>query len=467
MKPALGIRAKLFLVSLLIILWVGFTAGIFLEYQLRTWAESRIESELFRHARAAREWMGREELVSIDVIDPIADRLGQATSVRITVIHQDGRVVGDSKLNRLEVEQVEKHAGRPEVMEAIEAGRGLSRRYSTTLGAHMLYVAVPFGGNQGGGVVRTAMPLTEVDHAVGELRLLLVVAGVLGTVFAILMSGMASHMFTRPLRSLLKHVRGVSGSSKGKGKAAGTRDEIEGLAGSFNQLTSELEEQVNALARERDRSTAIFEGMSESLFALNSERKVTLVNRAALELLGVTEAPIGRELPEMLGVPALDGLVTGVMEGKGGPLEFDYTCGTPRRILAHATPQRFSGGGVVVMHDITEVRKMEILRREFIANASHELRTPVSVIRANTETLLDGALDDRKVAHDLIEAMDRNAGRLTRIISDLMELARLDAGRYELSVTEVELKEAVYMAMETLRGKARIRDITLESRIDP
>ncbi len=461
-----GVREKLFLVSLILILLVGVTVGTYLENALRAWTEGRIEAELLRHARTVRELLEQTGADSIPDADPVADRLGKTTSARVTIILRDGRVIGDSELTGEEVRVVENHAGRPEVIAAMKAEKGVSRRFSTTVKTDLLYAAVPFGGRPPEGVARVAMPLTEVDRVIGELRLLLGIGAVLGLVTAVLMSGLASHLLTRTLRALVRHARAVSGRAGRKHRPR--EDEIAGLAGSFNLLAEELQNQMTALGRERDWSEAILECMSEGLVALDDQQRITLVNRAALDLFPQTDTPLGKQLPETLGISRLKTLIGDAVAGRPASMEFELTeRRPPLRIMAHATPQRGSGGVVVVMHDITERRRQEDLRREFIANASHELRTPVSIIRANTETLLDGAMQDAEVSRRLLEALERNAERLGSLISELLDLSRLDAGHYGLELAPVRLVDVATHVLASMDQAVTKKGVSLVNELRP
>ncbi len=461
-----GIREKLFLVSIILILVVGVTVGTYLENALRGWTEGRIEAELLRHTRTVRELVEQTGADTISGADPVADRLGSTTSARVTIILRDGRVIGDSELTEDELGVVENHATRPEVIVAIKGEQGVSRRFSTTVKTDLLYAAVPYGGQPPRGVVRVAMPLTEVDRVIGELRLLLGIGAVLGLVTAVLMSGLASHLLTRTLRTLVRHARSVSGRTSRAPRAR--EDEIAGLAGSFNLLAEELQSLMTALGRERDWSEAILECMSEGLFALDDQQRITLANRAALSLLHPGHLPLGQKLPEAMGIDGLQPLVDEALAGRSASTEFELLeRRSPLRIMAHATPQRGSGGAVVVMHDITETRRLENMRREFIANASHELRTPVSIIRANTETLLDGAMDESEVARGLLEALERNAERLGSLISELLDLSRLDAGHYALEPAPVHLAEAASHVLASLEQAVLKKHLRVLNEVSP
>lgn len=347
----LGIRGQLFVFSLLLILIVGISAGIFLEHQRRNAIEGRIETELLRHARSARELILLANTDSITQADRLADQLGAATASRITIIARDGRVIGDSELTLERVRRVENHGQRPEVLEALALGHGVYRRHSTTLDTDMLYVAVPYGGAEAEGTVRAARLLAEVDHAIMELRLNLFITGLLGLLLAILISGLASDRLTRTLRDLIRHAKSLSNGSP----VVNAADDIQTLAGSFNHLAKELQQHI------------------------------------------------------------------------------------------------------------TELRRLEQLQREFVANASHELRTPVSVIRANAETLLAGARHDEVMGPKLLEALDRNAERLVNILSDLLDLARLDAKQAALVVESLPVTKYVDHVVQTLEPLALRKAILIDA----
>jgi two-component system phosphate regulon sensor histidine kinase PhoR len=452
----LGVRGKLFIVSLLLMLAVGLSSSLYLERSLQGWLESRIEAEMLRHSRAARDLI---EVAApentIDAMDPIADRLGGSTQARVSIIAHQGEVLGDSDLSSAQVEAVENHGDRPEVRTALANGHGISRRYSTTIHTHMLYIAVPYQSQAGRGVVRASLPLSEVDLAVGRLRLVLVLAGLVGLGVAVFMSGLASHLATRAIRGLVQHARTVLAGGRRRLPVQST-DEIGGLAGSFNQVVEELDQTVAALRTERDHLETILDGMSGAVLALDDEQRITRVNRAALDLLQISSSTPGQRLRETVRVPALVELAS-AQSAKASHVTSEFDLPSGRRVLAGAAPLQTTGGCVVVLHDVTEMRRLEAVRRDFVANVSHELRTPITVIRANSETLLDGASEDPDRARTFLDGVHRNAERLSRIIADLLDLARIEAGEHELERMPVDLASLVRRTVENIERQARAR----------
>lgn len=465
---SLGVRGRLFVVSVALILVVGLTSGAYLENQLRGLLVARIETELHRHALTARElFRSLNDWSTPSTTDPLADRLGQAASARVTVIAQDGTVLGDSALTIEQVRQLDNHGTRPEVVAALANGRGVARRFSATLRTDMLYVAVPLARGDALAVVRTATPLDEIEPVVNQLRVLLGVAGLLGLAIAVFMSGLASHFLSRTLRSLVQRASAMAAGARQQRIAVATTDEIGGLAGSLNRMAEDLEQAVTTLATERDRFAAVLEGLADAILALDTEQRIILVNRAALTLLDLTEPPLGRTLLETIRVPLLPDLVAQAQDGTPSTTEFDLPTATTRRVLASVTPQQLTGGSVIVLHDVTELRRLETIRRDFVTNVSHELRTPVSVIRANAETLLLSAPDNAPDTREFLEALLRQADRLARIVADLLELAQIEADQYPLHLEPVLIAPAVQRALEVVDQERKAKGLSLELAVAP
>lgn len=481
MRP--GVRSKLFLVSLSLIVLVGSASALYLEWSLRGFLEERVQQQLVEHARSVRATLQLGTATSTYSLDRLVARLSAATSARITVIGPNGVVRADSNVAFQDLPTLDNHGSRPEVRAAQEADIGVARRFSDTLSTNMLYVATQLDpaalpdeegdgassskrGERGSSdarrraMVRVAMPLSAVDAVISRLRLLLGLAGVFGLVLATLMSLLASHLLSRTLRRLVDHARVVL-SGHGHRIDIFSSDEIGRLAGSFNELAAGLEETMAALALERARFEAILDSMSEAVLVLDERQRILLVNPETLRLLGLKVPPVGQPLLDTIELPELYELAKVGARGRAQS-ELSVNADKPRAVLARATPLRESGGTVIVMHDVTEVRRLENIRKDFVANVSHELRTPVSIVQANAETLLDGALEDPVRARTFVEALHRNAERLSRIIADLLDLSRLEAGRYRFEITSVDVGETVAHAVEAVEAKAGERNQSIE-----
>lgn len=466
----MGVRRKLFVVCLSFLLVTGGLGGLWLESRLRNFLEGRIEARLLDRARTVQSHL--EAVPTADDVRPWFAEMGPRAEARVTVILSDGTVLADTAV--ADPSSLDNHSNRPELHNIDVQGYGLARRHSDSINTDMLYLAVSICKEQTcanklleGGFVRASMPLASVEALVDQLRRLLGLAGLFAIGLAICMSWLASHFLSRALQRLVEHTRVLVGG-KGHRIDVLTTDEIGRLAGNFNQLADELEHAMASLAIERGRFEAILDSMSEAVLVLDDRQDILLINPATSRLLDLEHPPIGQPLAASVVAPELEQLAR---SGAEGPCQAEFTfCGhQTRRVLARATPleERDTGGTVIVMHDVTEVRRLENIRKDFVANVSHELRTPVSIVQANAETLLDGALDDPIRARTFVEALHRNAERLSRIIADLLDLSRLEAGKYNFDLTGVDVEEVVAAAIESVEHRAQTREQTIDVALTP
>jgi two-component system, OmpR family, phosphate regulon sensor histidine kinase PhoR len=458
-----GIRGKLFVASLGLIVIVGLAGGLYLDNQLSALAEHELEQSLVKHAQAAREaavTLGPK--AAPDALDALADRMGEASGSRITFIAQDGMVVGDSALTHEGLMAEDNHHSRPEVASAMAGQKRVVRRFSTTTNQDMMYAAVPW--QDAHGVVRASTPMSEMRDILARQRMLVLLAAGLGLIVAVLVSAVASHLAARVLGSFAASARAILTGGQ-KRLPVLSEDELGALATSLNRLAEERSQTITELIRERDRLNAILHGVSEGLLALDAEQRVELANPAALKLLQLPSAPEGRKLVEFVRTPSFVELVE---QASDGPQSAELMLEDPQRQLMVTTaPLRATGGVVVVMHDVTSIRNMESMRRDLVANVSHELRTPVSIIRANAETLIDGAIEDPSQSRTFVQAILRHSERLSNLLSDLLDLSRIEGGAYPLCLESVSMKTAAQRAADTLQRAAKAKNLRVEVAVDP
>ncbi len=447
----LGIRAKLFIaVFALIVLVIGVT-GVVSIIRIKHNLVDRTERELKRHARVAGMIVSSRP--SLSEADALADRLGDLFDARVTIVLANGMVVGDSEMDRDDLGRLENHGDRAEIAQALAAGTGRATRYSSTLDLEMLYLAAAFDQRGRRGVVRVSKPLRDVSVAVTELQRIMVIACLIGLVLAAVMTGVASQLFSRRLKRLVTFAEEmVSGERRGEVYDA-SRDELAGLAGSLNTLATKLESHFAILADQRDQFEAVLDGMNEAVVALDENSHVTLINRAGIMLLGITGEPAGKGLMESVRTPALLEIASAAERGQDETAEFDLKGERKARIFARATRLK-TGGAVIVLQDVSELRRLERVRRDFVSNVSHELRTPISIIQANAETLRDGALEDREVAVRFLSSLIDNTERLSNLLSDLLDISRIEEGKYALKTVSVPLGRALHRAAAALETKA-------------
>jgi two-component system phosphate regulon sensor histidine kinase PhoR len=464
----LGIRGKLFAVSLALIGTMAIISGFFVETVMRRLLVERVSEELGHLTGAAVQLVETEPWpISRGSIQSSVERLGHTSNARITVIAPDGSVLADSAVSRSELPFLDNHGDRPEVREARTAGRGISSRFSTTVGTDLMYMALPFRRADGKGYVRTAVALGAVDALVARMRHLITVAVAVAVLLAAGMGMLASHLASRNVVELVARARSIASGAGGPRLSEDAGDELSGLAGSFNRMSDELHRTVRTLTEERDRGQAILESLTDAVLALDTRGLVTEANRAALRLLGLQRAPLGQPILDVVRVPSLVEIVEKAQRGETATAEVVWH-GPPRRtLLVTAAPQRSRGQCVTVLRDVTELRRLESMRREFVANVSHELRTPVSIISANVETLLSGAAArDTVRAQEFLNAVQRNAERLTRLVNDLLDLSRIEAGQNELPLRPMSAEAPIGAVIDLLETRANERGLTLEVEVE-
>lgn len=452
----MGNRSKLTLVTLGLVAVVDLLVGVYLERELRASLVADMWAELERHARSAEEMLVLSGATEPGLADEVADRAGLSTSARVSIVDRSGRVVGDSEFAVSELASLGSHADRPEI-EAAFAGRvGQSMRLSSSVGEAMLYVAVARGGGAEPWAVRAALPLGRMQATVGRMRRAIALAGVISLVIAALLASLVSKLVSTTLRSIVTTAQAVAGPRSRTGE--------EGVRQSLSQMAAELEKALSLLAAERNRFEAVLQTMDQAVISLDERQRVRTVNPAARKLLNLRHDVEGQTLLEAVRIPALKELVEAAEIGSSTSREFEIP-GVGRQVEARATMQG-NGGLVVVIIDVTEIRRLERIRRDFVANVSHELRTPISVIRANTETLLSGGLDEPERARQFVEAVLRHAERLGRLVSDLLDISRIEAGRFPLKPTHLNVADTVDHILDSVEVEATAKDVDLEVDID-
>ena len=313
----------------------------------------------------------------------------------------------------------------------------------------------------------------------GPWAALLAVTG--GAVLAALaISRISSRLLAGELRGVVVEAQRLLGADPDEEEAHLREASVATVAGSVHRLGEALQRAIGDLARERDRFESVLSSMEDGVLALSRKGRIKVANPAAARLLGLSEAPSRPLLEEVVREPLLLDLIERAREGETDSIELDLhhlsTPGTPpdsvvgggpRRILALATPLRpvpgkRGQGCLVVLRDITDLRRLERVRRDFAANVSHELRTPVSVVLASAEALQDGALDDPDTAAAFVDSILRNAQRLGALINDLLSLSRLESGQLALEPRPLHLLEVVEAAVEAMLVKAEARHLALE-----
>src|SRR5262249_45831953 len=328
---------------------------------------------------------------------------------------------------------LENHGTRPEIQQARREGLGIARRYSTTLGTDMLYVAVPVRAPAGADLaeVRLALPLTEIDDQLAAVRRSALIALGLGMVAALVLAWTGSALLSRRVRAIAAVAeRYAAGDFTYPTRDEGT-DEIGTVARVLDGSVREIGRRALELDSDRARMEAILSGMIEGVLVVNEQGRLQLVNRAARRMLRLQDPPEGRHYLEIVRHPDIAsqiGTALGGSASEGRELTLPRDPDTV--FVARSAPvvTAAARGAVLVLHDITDLRRADRIRRDFVANVSHELRTPLTAVRGYVEALMDAEIGSPD-AKRFLEIIGRHTLRMERLVRDLLRLARLDAGQ--------------------------------------
>lgn len=427
MKFAVGFIALAFL-SMLV-------SGIYLIKVLDNYFMDNLRDKLLIEAKLVREIV-IDELKAVQPTSSIEKRaidLGKVTSSRITIIDPNGVVLGDSEQDPA---QMVNHLQRPEIQQAISEGVGISQRESTTLNEKMMYLALPVedGGKQLG-FIRLSLPLTEITAALSRLWMMLFVALVIAIVLAGLLGFKFSQRLTRPIQEMTAAAERIAGGDFSLRTYTTSRDEIGALAQALNQMAQQLKETIEEVSTGKSKLETVLANMVSGVIFLKQNGKVDLINPAALRILEIETKNINdRQQVEIIHNYELSKLIKDALEAHQAAKE-DLLILSPREknVEVNITPitskDDSNVGVVVVLHDITDIRRLERMRTDFVANVSHELKTPVTSLKGYAETLLDGALDDAETAREFIGIILAESERLRLLIDDLLELSRIESAK--------------------------------------
>ncbi len=463
----LTIRSKLMGSYLLIILVMGGALFVYLNQTLERYMVGSIRENLQSEARLAALMATREVHSLREDAPRVTSDLGRTIRARATIMTDDGVVVGDSELKREELVGLENHRTRPEVLAALQSGAGEAIRYSATLRTDMLYVALPFTCSTGDkGIIRLALPLSAVAKTTASLHASLGIALLIATLLSLILSYLLSNVTSRTLRAMAASaVRFGTGDFRPP-LPVKSDDELGELARVMNEMAGRLETQMQRLSAEKNQLDAILRGMGEGLLVIDAEGTVTLVNPAFRTLFSLPADVAGAPLMQITRHPALHETFRTVVTDRAEQWHEITLAGEEEKtILTHWVPLLGQGalhGVVAVFHDISALKRLERIRKDFVANVSHELRTPVTVIKGYTETLQKNGIGTApETVERFLAVIHTHADRLANLIGDLLTLSELESAGYTLTLHPVALPEVVATARMLLEQKAAEKEITI------
>jgi two-component system phosphate regulon sensor histidine kinase PhoR len=455
------------------------------------------------HQQAVSDLKARAELAT-GRVTPLLDRpaalqslakgIGASADTRLTVIAgpdavtgTEGQVLADSEADPATMPNHDTPS-RPEVQAALNGATGEVTRFSDTLKRRMIYVAVPVfnADHQVEAVIRTALPLTQISTKVNVMARRIVLGTLLMALAVALLGLVVSRSISGRMREIRRGAERFAGGDFAHEIHVSTTDEIGEVASGLNVMGRQLSETIQTITDERNEREAVLAGMTEGVLAVDGQERIITINAAAAALLGVPpEQARGRSIQEIVRNPELQRFVAAVLAGEE-PVEDDVVVHAerdPRELRVHGARLRGGNGNasgnaggdaeggaeggdkgaVIVLNDVTRMRHYEAIRRDFVANVSHEIKTPVTTIKGFAETLLDGALDDRHDSERFLRIIVGQADRLSAIIEDLLSLSSLESGSEDtaISLERGSIRDVLQVALDVCEMKAQAKHISL------
>ena len=400
--------------------------------------------------------------VSGPALDQICRDLEADLKVRITVIDLDGKVLGDSEETSLAMEN---HGGRPEILQALATGTGTSARYSTTVRHEMLYRAVLEPENRR--IVRLSFPLGAVEEAERSIRQAILAGLLLFSGLGLVPILLFSRQLERRVDRMVDFSENVSRGSFPPPIDIAREDEFSVLERNLNAMSLAIQEKIRGIVGEKEKLDSILRCMNEGVLVLDSRGRLILSNQNAQKMFGLPyPAPAGASLMEVSRRPEMRKLVDEILACDLSAKHFVQELSFDGRWLG-VTAAELRGaddkaaGYILVFHDVTELKRLETMRADLVANVSHELRTPLTAIRGYAETLLQSPPADPKEAERFLDIIQRHSERLGRLIDDLLTLSDLESGKIQLNQEKIRPAQMIHRILEVFHERAAKKNVAL------
>lgn len=402
-------------------------------------------------------------------VDGLCKKIGETTATRITIILPSGKVVGDSERDPAGMDN---HVDRMEFIDALNGPSGKSIRHSRTLEKDMMYVGIPVKKKSRIlAVVRTSVPVNDLDLLLNNIKIKIAFGGLIVALFAAVLSLFVSRSITRPIERIKIWAESITRGEILLRPQVTESEEIGALAESLNRMAVELREHIDTVRRQRNEIEAMLSSMVEGVIAVDMGERVLSMNYAAAEMFGCNFAEVqGRSIQEVVRNTVLQQFVKKVLSSQEAVEKeiFLSSSGSELFLNGHGTLLRDAEGkqigALIVLNDVTRLLRLEKIRREFVANVSHEIKTPITAIKGFVETLRDGAAKNPEYAERFLEIIDKHVNRLEAIIDDLLRLSKLEqkTGAEEVVLNEGRLRDVLETAIQVCEVSAMTKKIDVK-----
>ncbi|SHH56817.1 PAS/PAC sensor signal transduction histidine kinase [Caloranaerobacter azorensis DSM 13643] len=431
-----------------------------------------IEDKLISNAKLIETFI--EEQENIDKIDfnELANIFSKKIQARITFINKGGWVIGDSDAD---IKKLDNHSDRPEVIKARQGKIGISKRYSKSLEYEMIYVAVPVSVESDKiDVIRLSVPLKDISEYYNLMYRYIFLSIVAGLLVAMFVGYRYVKSVTKPIKELTIATRKISSGNFGELVKVRTEDEIGLLADNFNKMSLKLKDTINELLDKNTKLKAILSSMINGVIALDNNKRIILVNPVAEKMLEIKEADVRNKhvLEVLKDLNLKENICELLNTNVQSKFEVEVKEPNNRIFNVYINPIKLTNdpnrtiGVLVIIQDITEIRRLERMRKDFVANVSHELKTPLTSIRGFIETLKTGAVEDKEIRNKFLDIIDIETSRLTNLIEDLLLLSQIENTNEMTKKDIIDVNKAIEEVIQVLEELAKKRGVRLIEKVN-
>lgn len=450
-------KFKLILSYFLIVLVSFGVIAFFLDRQLEDNSLRDIKISLINQGKLIENQIAAESLKKADTVylETLVKTLSPRIKCRLTIVNSEGKVLAESEKSDQEISHMESHRDRPEVAKALNGEVGIDTRYSSTIKIDVMYVALPLKDkSEIIGALRLALPLDSVQRALFEIRKTVFVGLFFALVLAFILGSVVAGRTVKSINRIIQVSRKFSEGDFSRRIMHGSKDEIDELAATLNKMAQDIEDKIKEIRKQNQELSAVLNSMIEGVIVVDKAGYVISINPTVEKIFGVMKGDVeGKYFLEAIRNNDISEVINDVLrKGESASGEINLVWPVRKIFQINATPifdNRKVGGCLAVIHDITEIRRLETIRSDFVANVSHELKTPLTSIKGFVETLLESALDDKENNRNFLRIIQDHAERLNNLVNDLLSLSYLESKDITLNKQDFDLR---HKAEEVILG---------------
>ncbi len=441
-------KFKLILSYFLVVLVSFGVIAFFLDRQLEDNSLRDIKTSLINQGKLIENQIAVESLNKTGTVylETLVRALSPRIKCRLTIINSEGKVLAESEKSNQEISLMESHRNRLEVAKALNGEIGIDTRYSSTLKINMMYVALPLKDkSEIIGALRLALPLESVQRALFEIRKTVFVGLLFALVLAFILGSVVPGRTVKSINSIIQVSRKFSEGDFSRRITHGSKDEIDELAATLNKMAQDIEDKIKEIRKQNQELSAVLNSMIEGVVVVDKAGYVVSINPTVEKIFGVMKGDAeGKYFLEAIRNNDISEVINDVLKkGESASGEISLVWPVRKIFQINATPifdNEKVGGCLAVIHDITEIRRLETMRSDFVANVSHELKTPLTSIKGFVETLLESALDDKENNRIFLKIIQDHAERLNNLVNDLLSLSYLESKDITLNKQDFDLR---------------------------